>query len=267
MRFQITTLLAAFAYTIRADVQFLKPLPGGSETSGALTVTWQESGTAPLISTLTTFTLDLMAGGDPSVPTNVVSIVSTTGTVAGGTAQLVVNPASGAIVAGEFPYYLRMTSVSATGGTMINYSSRFTITGMTLTTFAPAIQEAILALAGSTTGPIKQNNVAAAGAAPAAGAAEFAIPYSLQTGLTRYAPMQGVPPTKITAGSPTPLFPTSAFTIATTYLPTPSIVLTTTEAQTFSVSSRINTAAAASQPSDVPAGNAAQRMFLERWKD
>lgn len=143
-----------------------------------------------------------------------------------------------------------MISTAKEGGTVINYSSRFTITGMTGTTTA-TIQKAVTALGGSTAGPPTVNDVAAGGnnAAPApapadtpsAGAGVWGIPYGQQTGLTKYAPMQGVPPTKITEKSPTPKYPTSAFTIATAFLPKASIVTTLTELLTFSVNSHANT--------------------------
>ncbi|KAI7362736.1 hypothetical protein KC336_g21656, partial [Hortaea werneckii] len=53
----------------------------------------------------------------------------------------------------------------------------------------------------------------------------------------------------------------SAVTIATTWLPNPTIVTTVTASQTFSVSSMENTAAPASNP------NPDMAKFLNRWKD
>merc|ERR1711939_578933 len=87
------------------------------------------------------------------------------------------------------------------------------------------------------------------------------VPYPLQTGLTKYAPMQPIPPTKITKKQYSPLYPTSAVTIATTWLPNPTIVTTVTASLTFSVSSMENTAAPASNP------NPDMAKFLNRWKD
>ena len=145
--------------------------------------------------------------------------------------------------------YLKMISTAKNGGTVINYSSRFTITGMTGTTTA-SIQKAVTALGGATAGPPTVNDVAAGGnnapapapaPVPAAGAGIWGIPYGQQTGLTKYAPMQGVPPTQITQKSPTPKYPTSAFTIATAFLPKASIVTTLTEVLTFKVKSHANT--------------------------
>ena len=140
--------------------------------------------------------------------------------------------------------YLQMISTAKEGGTVINYSDRFTITGMTGSTTA-AIKSAVTALGGSTAGPATVNDVVAGGgAAPAvsvpAGGAGYNVPYAKQQGTIRYAPMQSIPPTKITQKNASPLFPTSAFTIAKQMLPIPSIVTTLTEPQTFSVKSHPN---------------------------
>ena len=143
-----------------------------------------------------------------------------------------------------------MISTAKEGGTIINYSDRFTITGMTGTT-TPAIQKAVTALGGTTAGPPTVNSVTPGGAVapvpppaadtPAAGNSVYNIPYGQQTGLTKYAPMQGVPPTKITNKGMTPQYPTSAVQIAVTFLPKASIVTTLTEPMTFSVNSHPNT--------------------------
>lgn len=139
--------------------------------------------------------------------------------------------------------YLKMMSVATEGGQVINYSDRFTMTGMTGTTppnFLTAAQQVSGTKGRATVNQINNDAGAdpAAGAAPAGG--DFAIPYASQSGLTKYAPMQPVPPTKITAKTPTPLNPTSAYTIAKTWLPIPTILTTLTASQTFSVSSREN---------------------------
>jgi len=143
-----------------------------------------------------------------------------------------------------------MISVSSSGGTVINYSDRFTLTGM-IGTFPAAIVTALAGVTG-TAGPATENNVnnnANAGTGAAA-AGEYTVPYQSQTGLTKYAPMQPVPPTKITVKTFTPLHPTSAFSIATTYMPNPTILTTLTLSQTFSVSSIENTVCLSQLPRD-----------------
>ena len=70
---------------------------------------------------------------------------------------------------------------------------------------------------------------------------EFEVEYTMQTGATRYAPMQPVPPTKITAKTAKPQYPTSSVDIAKTKLPIPSQQTTITQSQTHKVSSIENT--------------------------
>jgi len=134
--------------------------------------------------------------------------------------------------------FWKILAVATEGGTLTAYSTRFTITGMTGTTPATYVTAA-QGVAGNA-GPQGQDNIANAPGAPA-GAAEFTVPYQLQTGLTKYAPMQPVPGTQITAKTFKPLHPTSAYTLATTWLPIATIATTLTESQTFSASSMENT--------------------------
>jgi hypothetical protein len=132
-----------------------------------------------------------------------------------------------------------MLSVVAAGGTVINYSDRFSISGMS-GTFGPAVVAKLAALSG-TSGPPTVNG--ATGAVPTGGAAagEFNVPYALQTGLTKYMPMAKMPPTKISKKNPTPQNPTSSFVMATTYLPAGTVATTVMQSQTASFASRENT--------------------------
>ena len=131
---------------------------------------------------------------------------------------------------------------TATGGTVVNYSDRFSLSGMT-GTFPPNVETGAKGVTG-TGGPATENNINQnADAVPTAGQAggPYAVTYTAQTGLTKYAPMQGKPGTKITAKNPSPQYPTSAVQTAKTFLPTPSQVTTMTVSATYSVSSKENT--------------------------
>jgi len=134
-----------------------------------------------------------------------------------------------------------MISVATAGGTITNYSPRFSLTGMTGS--FPANVIAGLQKVTGTAGPATENNVAAANPGAGAGgqAGGFSVPYTLQTGLTKYAPMQPQPGTKITAKTAAPLWPTSSVSYAQTWLPRPSQVTTFTQSFTYSVSSMENT--------------------------
>lgn len=139
--------------------------------------------------------------------------------------------------------YIKMMSDATQGGLVTTFSNRFTLTGMTGSTLPAYVTAA--AAAGSTV-PTMVDGTAndAAAANPAAGDAangNSGIPFASQTGLMRYAPMQSVPPTKITKKDTKPLYPTSSVKIATAFLPTPSATKTQTASQTFSADSMENT--------------------------
>ena len=123
---------------------------------------------------------------------------------------------------------------------MINYSERFSLTGMT-GVFSKAALDGLKTVKG-TDGPPTENQMAGQDAAKEDADADglFGVAYTLQTGPTRYAPMQQQPPTKITAKVATPLFPTSSAKIATTWLPPPVALTTMTESATYVVTSREN---------------------------
>ncbi len=129
------------------------------------------------------------------------------------------------------------------GGTVTNYSNRFSMSGMT-GTFPAAVTTGLSGLSG-TDGPATENNFAAAGAGAAgaggAVASGASVTYTLQTGAIRYAPMQGKPGTTITAKSASPQYPTSSVNIAKTWLPTPKAATTQTVSATYSTSSHANT--------------------------
>ncbi len=131
-----------------------------------------------------------------------------------------------------------MISTATAGGTVTNYSPRFSLSGMT-GTFPPPVIEGLKTIQG-TQGPSDVNSVSDAKNNPAADG-PFNVDYRSQTGLTKYAPSQPIPPTKITARSAKPLYPTSAVVYAKTWLPIPSQVTTFTQSGTFSVSSVENT--------------------------
>lgn len=134
-----------------------------------------------------------------------------------------------------------MVAVAKTGGQLITFSDRFSYTGMT-GAFPATIKTGLTTIDG-TTGPDTIDSTTKAGQ-PAAGAgnpADYGVEYTMQTGTIRYAPMQPIPPTKITAKNTKPLYPTSSVKLATTKLPIPKIQTTITQSQTYSVSSRANT--------------------------
>jgi len=255
----VLVFLLASVPSVLADVKFTSPAAAASVPGGtSFSITWTDSGTAPSLSDLTSYQLFLFTGSNAS-PQQLILLKNGAFT-AGNTVTVIVPVETG----GPTPnaYFLGMVSTAAAGGTVTNYSNRFTLTKMT-GVFSPAVTAALAGVSG-TSGPPTVNAVAAAvpvAGAPAGAAGDYGVPYNLQSGTVRYAPMQPIPPTKITATNTSPLWPTSAVQFASTFLPIPSVVTTITQGQTFSVSSHANTAAAASQPTDD------MQRFLNRWKD
>ncbi|KAL6717031.1 Cell wall synthesis protein kre9 precursor [Lecanora helva] len=261
MLFRLFLLLAGVAPYALADVEFTSPSAGQTLTGGStIKVAWKDSGDKPAISDLQGYQLFLCAGGnDEKSFIQLAPIVQTgkfsTGNAASGTVSVSVGGDD------KNAYFLKMIS-TATGGTVVNYSDRFTLSGMK-GTFPPNVEQGIKGVTG-TGGPKTENNVDKnAAEVPANGQAggPYAVTYTAQTGLTKYAPMQGKPGTKITAKNPTPQYPTSSVKIAKTFLPTPSQVTTMTVSATYSASSHENTASPAPMPHDD------MQKYLARWRD
>jgi hypothetical protein len=130
-------------------------------------------------------------------------------------------------------------------GTITVFSDRFTLNGMA-GTFPAAIESDLASISG-TAGPrpvnvqVDERQEERQEGQQGAGDGPYAIPYPQQTGLTRYAPMQQMPGTKITATNTAPLYPSSSVVLASTYLPNPTVMTTFTETQTFVAASHPNT--------------------------
>ena len=168
----------------------------------------------------------------------------TTGSFADG------NTATGTITQGlgasvENAYFLKMIS-AATGGSVVNFSDRFSIGGMD-GVFPPLVTAGLATVTG-TAGPPTQNNIQAVqqpapgGATnPAIAAGGYTVAYTLQTGPIRYAPMPPMAVTSITAKGQSMQWPTSAYTVYPQPAGSPNAITTNTLSQTFAASSIENT--------------------------
>ncbi|KIX92262.1 uncharacterized protein Z520_12008 [Fonsecaea multimorphosa CBS 102226] len=247
-----------------ADVQVVAPEAGDSISGLNLEIQWKDSGNSPPLSQLANYQLFLCAGGnDESDYIPVATLVQEGTYTTGDSITITLQASTGANVANA--YFLKFVS-AATGGTVINFSDRFSLTSMS-GTFPAAVQQGLRTVTG-TAGPADVNNIQA----PQAGAGQntqssvgdgaYSTPYTMQTGTIRYAPMPPMAQTQITAKNASPLWPTSAYTVYQTIAGTPNAVTTNTLPITFTVSSRENPIAAAGQPTDT-----AMQKFLNRWKD
>ncbi|KAI4230414.1 MAG: hypothetical protein L6R36_000043 [Xanthoria steineri] len=270
-------LLATLLPLALADVQFTSPAAGATLAAASpIAIKWKDSGDGTALTDLTTYTLFLCAGGNDAASFIQLAPITEKGLFSTG------NAASGTVAAtvggpDKNAYFLKMQSVGAKGAQVINYSDRFTLSGMT-GTFPPVVKDGISKVTG-TDGPPSTNQGAPAAAAGGAQGQE-AVSYTAQTGLIKYAPMMTPPGTKITKRAPTPRYPTSSVPIAQTFLPTPKQTTTMTASNTnapaqsrqFQVSQARATighdrllmetqAPAASMPQDD------MQKFLHRWRD
>ncbi|KAF2877364.1 hypothetical protein BDV95DRAFT_559034 [Massariosphaeria phaeospora] len=253
------TAAVALATVANAGVEFTSPTGGGKfKGAQAVKIEWKDGGSGPKLSELTTYTIMLCAGSN-AAPADLrpLTLAPTPLTFAAGNEFSAVIDATAGESTTVNAYFFKMIAVAKTG-TITYFSPRFSLSGMS-GTFPAAVKDSLKDVKG-TAGP---DTIDASTKDPAAvpEAGDFGVEYTLQTGLTRYAPMQPVPATKITKKNAAPLHPTSAFTIAKTWLPIPSVQTTITQSQTFSQTSRQNPATPAPMPSDDMA------KFLARWKD
>ncbi|KAH8695917.1 putative beta-1,6-glucan boisynthesis protein [Talaromyces proteolyticus] len=252
------SILLAFPFLALADVEFTSPAPGSTVHGGdVLTAVWKESGEPPKLLELTDYDLFLCAGGASIEYSEELSLLIENGSFErGNSVSFQVKPETGAVYTNA--YFLKMVS-RGLNATVINYSQRFSLSDMT-GTFSERVQHGLRLLPNATTehGELKKRQVAAAATA----AALYTVPYPAQSvGLTKYAPMAKHPGTTITAKSAPPQFPTSAYTIARTFLPIPTWQTTLTAPQTYSTTNIENPATPAPHPSDD------MKKYLKRWTD
>ncbi|KAI1921078.1 Cell wall synthesis protein kre9 precursor [Ophidiomyces ophidiicola] len=237
-------------------VEFVEPAAGAVLEGGKpIRVQWKLLESAKTQLDSNEFNLDLCAGGnDADTYVTLASLVEKGVLGETDSVSTTVDPKLG----GEHPNaYFFQLSVGVTNGTTSFFSDRFSLNAMT-GTFSQRVASAIEALGGSTTGPRSLNNLSKRQVVVIPPGADPDLPYSAQTGPTRYAPIPKPPPFKMSLKNAPPLYPTSDYEIARTKLPTPTIMTTVSRTVAASVQEIENTAA--------PAERDMQR-FLKRWED
>ncbi|KAF8540821.1 cell wall synthesis protein KRE9/KNH1-domain-containing protein [Trichophaea hybrida] len=258
-----TTILATFIIHFvllplsLADVEITTP-NANTKWAGGSTVEmkWKDNGGSPALDEFSTFNVYLCWGSN-DVPL-CDQVLGPPGSIfsASSTSTKFLIPAA----AGESGnvYFLKMETVAAKGGFTVNYSPRFTLTSMT-GTFLPA---AVVEQKKGDISPPQSQDTTKNSAAPADGGKEEAkVPYTMQTGPTRYAPIQTQPGHKITAQTRSRMFPTSAYTVFKTKGSNPVVQTTITMSWDYKVTSLENNATPAPHPEDP------MQRFLNRWKD
>ncbi|VEU21841.1 DEKNAAC102850 [Brettanomyces naardenensis] len=249
----ISTVVILLAAAVNADVGITSPADGSTVQASSGTVSvdlqWKDDGVAPDLNEATAFTFKLCTGPNSNIQgIDVVKTVSA-GSISGDkyTAKFDASQYASGL------YYVQIYTTFSTGGYTIHYSPRFSVTGLTGSTAA----------SGSGDPPAAQESIPGA----AVDSKSFTIPYTAQTGITRYAPMQMQPGSTITVTTWSRIFPTSAVTYYTTMKPSPDVSSTITPGWSYSMESLINQATPAAFPSEVgwyPASQRLESATLER---
>ena len=234
------SLLAHFSF---ADVSFSSPAAGQEITGTTIEVKFTDGPDDPPLADFTTYTLQLCAGGNDATSFTPILTFTDTGDFSDATYSAEVTSLT---IGGNTKnaYFLRTIGV-APGGTVINYSSRFTLSDMS-GQFSEVVQAGLADVTG-TDGPKSDNQIAnpedpvadPVGASPTAGGPEYQVPYSMQTGPIRYAPMAVRAPSSITATGEARQYPTSGYSVwRRSGMPGPDATKTITDVFTYSVQSR-----------------------------
>lgn len=238
----ILTLLSSLLAPVFADVEITSPEEGdkfsGSSGKATIIVKWDDNSDSDSdmsLDNVKSYTLSLCTNGspiqclDPTIKQK--EITSNTATVS--------------VEQNDVPsgyYFIQVYTLFTNGGSTINYTPRFRLTDMegtsgtlvvTVTGDQPGGQTSGF---GQTTGSDISKS--------------FTVPYTLQTGSTRYAPMQMQPGSTVTATTWTRKFPTSAVTYYSTKHTKPVVHSTITPGWSYTASSEVNWATVAPYPTN-----------------
>ncbi|KAI5967465.1 KRE9 [Candida theae] len=243
MKYHLTlvTLLSALFVPVLADVGVTSPEEGdkfsGSSGEASIKVSWKDNSDSDsdfALSNVQSYTLSLCTNGspiqclDPAIKSQ----------------KLTSNTATVTVKQSDAPsgyYFIQIYTVFKSGSTTTIYTPRFQLTDMEGTTGTLVV---------TVTGDQPGGQTSAASSAGGDTSASFTVPYTLQTGKTRYAPMQMQPGSTVTATTWTPKYPTSAVTYYSTKHSKPVVYSTITPGWSYTASSEVNWATVAPYPTN-----------------
>lgn len=241
----VLVLLVAVLELVAADVSLSKPLVSQNYTvsDGYATVEldWIESNAVPLLNQITKYVFTICTG-----PNGKIDGLKTLATVAASDLESYsYNAKIPSTVGTDGSYYIQVYAQAGTKGYTIHYSNRFYLTGMTGTK-EPSGGEDLLP-------PSAQTQYSTGTASVLSGtalSASFKLQYTDQTGITRYAPMQMQPGSKVTKSTWSRQFVTSSISsYYSTIQPSPQQSSTITPGWSYTISSAVNYASPAQYPS------------------
>lgn len=236
--------LLAYFHVAHSQIVITRPEAGAvfeaSNGEVAIPIAWQDDGQVPTDDSISSYTFVICTG-----PNNAIYCLEKTPVIkASDLSENAYTPIFDADLAADGLYYVQIYAQLNSGGDMIRYTNRILLTGMT----------GSMAATGSGASPYGETNDEAAQDT----SASFTVPYTAQTGKTRYAPMQMQPGSTVTATTWSRRFPSSAVTYYSTFRPNPEVLSTVTPGWSYTMSSLVNYATPAPFPSEVswyPASN------------
>ncbi|WPK24776.1 hypothetical protein PUMCH_002067 [Australozyma saopauloensis] len=230
--------------SVVADVSITKPTAGQSFSGlggTTITVLWiddtSDSDSKLSLSKVTKYSIVLCTGSN----NNINAVKSYTTTLPADSLTYDMKIQSSDVPNGI--YFVQVYAQFADGFT-IHYTPRFTLTGMSGLANTLTFPTALL----TATGDVPQAQLQVGGTQVSVDSHSFTVPYTLQTGKTRYAPMQTQPGTQVTYTMYSTRLPTSAYTPYSSLSPSPNVYSTITPGWSYAVTSLFNTAAIAAYP-------------------
>lgn len=217
---------------------------GGEVT---IPITWEDDGDDPTNDEIASYTFVLCTGPNDAIHGLQQLKGITPSEVSGDSYSAVFDASMGA----DGLYYVQIYCTLSNGGYLIRYTNRVELSGMSGTYAASGTGS-------SRDGETDADDDAASNNADTS--ASFTVPYTLQTGKTRFAPMQMQPNSEITVSTWSRRFPSSAVTYYSTFASEPKIISTKTPGWSYTMSSFVNYATPAPFPSEVGWYAASQRL-------
>ncbi|CAI5758859.1 unnamed protein product [Candida verbasci] len=252
MKFSFTFLILLIINLIKADVDITSPKSGdsfsGSSGKASFQVSWKDdsdSDDQKSISNVQTYTISLCTGENSQIqcwPTPLVDKRQISGSEPSVDIELDQS---------DYPngyYYIQIYSEFSGSAYTIHYSQRFRLTDMSGSNVVNK-QTTTATFSMSVTGA-QPGDQAVGFASASVDSASFTVPYTLQTGRTRYAPMQMQPGSKVTATTWTRKFPTSSVSYYSTKMKSPNIQSTITPGWSYTAESAVNYATIAPYPTN-----------------
>lgn len=236
---------------VRADMDVVEPTANSafSPSSGTVSITLEmtDDGDYPTLTDYALFKILLCSGANDDVDCfytieNSLSPASLSKTTSDGTTYYSYDVSFASTVVGSGQFFLQVFCMVDSNDYTLHYSPRFSLSSMrgTVTTYTYS----------GDSQPSPQYVLPAEAAATSINSASFSITYTLQTGRSRFAPMQMQPNTTVTRTAWTTKYPTSAVTYYSTFPTTAQQKTTITPGWSYTFISAVNYATPAPCPTD-----------------